>query len=327
MAADPRGLLFRRLAEADLPVCPLRIRNDLDVRAGLRLRRLVRSSGYDVIHFHTARAHALSPWLQGLQAKRVVTRRMDYPLKKGYLTRLLYIRSVDMIVAISRGVQAALIAGEVPAARICVIPSGIDTARFTPDPSVRARVRQTYGLSTHDPVALSVGALVERKGHHTVLAALRQLKEQGLLLHYLICGEGVLRTALETAVVELGLTSQVHFAGFCTDIPHFLAAADLFVHVPLYEGLGVAVLEAMAAGLPIVASKVGGIPDLIDDQITGLLVPPQDPQALAAAMHSMITASSRATVLARAARTYVCTRFDIAMTAQANERLYARLLR
>ncbi len=108
VAADPQGALWQRLDAAGLPVRPLRIRNACDALAGVGLRRLVRAEPYDLVHFHTARAHALGPWLHGRGVKRVVTRRMDYPVKTGPLTRLLYLRSVDTVVAISASVQAAL---------------------------------------------------------------------------------------------------------------------------------------------------------------------------------------------------------------------------
>lgn len=326
VAADPHGLLYRSLHNAGLPVNALQVRNDLDLLAGLRLRRLVRAGSYDLVHFHTARAHALSPWLQGLPVKRVVTRRMDYLVKKGPVTRFLYTQSVDTVVAISTGVRAALLAGAVPAARIRLIPSGIDTARFTHDPTVRAQVRQAYGFGDHETVVLSVGALVERKGHPTLLAAAHQLKSQGLQLRYLVCGEGALRVTLEAEARALGLTHEVLFAGFCSDVPGALAAADLFVHVPLHEGLGVAVIEALAAGLPVVASQVGGIPELIDGRTTGLLIPPQNAAALAAALQRLASDPLWAAHLGRNGQALVRARFDVAAMAQANERLYMELI-
>jgi glycosyltransferase involved in cell wall biosynthesis len=251
---------------------------------------------------------------------------MDYPLRKGATTRFLYTWSVDMVVAISAGVQTALLAGGVPAARIRLIPSGIDTTHFTPDPAARTRVRQAYGFGDDETIILTVGALVERKGHRTLLAAAQHLKTHGRRLRYLVCGEGTLRAALEAEVRALGLTPEVRFAGFCADIPGILAAADLFVHVPLYEGLGVAVIEALAAGLPVVASRVGGIPELIDDGTTGLLVPPQDPCALATALDRLVSDPLLAGKLGRAGQAMARTRFDVAVMARKNETLYAELL-
>ena len=326
VAADPDGSLYRRLTTAGLSVCTLRVRHHYDLRAGFRLRRQVIAGRYDVVHFHTARAHALSPWLHTSGVKRIVTRRMDYPVKKGYATRLLYIQSVDAVVAISAGVRTALLAAEVPAAHIRLIPSGVDTTRFTPNSDARARIRQAYGVGEQEILLLAVGSLAERKGQRTLLQAARQLKTQGMPLRYVLCGEGALRGSLQDEARTLGLETDVRFAGFCPEISDYLAAADLFVHIPLWEGLGVAVIEALAAGLPVVASRVGGIPDLIEDQTTGLLVPPQEPAALAAALSRLVHDPHWAARLGRAGQARVRARFDITVMAQANEALYYGLL-
>ena len=326
VAADPSGPLYHRLRDAGLPTHALRIRNHGDFLAGLRLRHLVRSGRYAFVHFHTSRAHALSPWLWGLKVKRIVTRRMDYPVKKGRATRFLYTTSVDAVVAISAGIRATLIAAEVPAAHIRLIPSGVDTTRFTPDPAARRQLRQSYGLGAREPLVLATGALVERKGYRTLLQAAHRLKTQGRQFRYVICGDGSLRSVLQAQASTLGLEREVRFAGFCSDVAPYLAAADLFVHVPLWEGLGVAVIEALAAGLPVVASRVGGIPELIEDQETGLLVPPQDPLALAAALCRLIDDPRKARALGQTGQSRVRARFDMVVMAQANETLYYDLL-
>lgn len=326
VACDPDGELRHKLQEQGLPWQPLRVHSQVDVPAAWRLRRLVREEKYDLVHFHTARAHALSLWLRGLPMKRVVTRRMDYPVKKGWWTHLLYRQSVDAVIAISAGVQAALLAGGVPAAHTQLIPSGVDTARFIRSPDTRARMRQAHGLGAHDTIVLTVGALVERKGHRTLLAAARQLHTRGVRLRYLVCGEGSLRASLQAEARALGLEQDVIFPGFCRDIPDYLAVADFFVHVPLWEGLGVAVIEALAAGLPVVASRVGGIPELVENERTGLLIPPQDPTALATALSRLVEDPLWARTLGRAGQALARARFDITIMAKANEALYDELL-
>lgn len=326
VATDPRGVLYSQLSHTGLPVLPLRIRNHLDVLAGFRLRKFVQAGQFDIAHFHTARAHALSPWLQGLRVKRLVTRRMDYALKKRWATRFLYLHSSDMVIAISQSVKAALLEGAIPTEHIRVIPSGIDTARFAPDPVTRDRVRAHYGIAPHIPLVLSVGALVERKGQNILIAAAHGLKEQGYNVRYFICGDGALRTDLETQTQELGLAQTVQFLGFCPDISEIQAAADYFVHVPSYEGLGVAVIEALAAGLPTVASKVGGIPELIEDQKTGILVPPKDATALATALTSLFRHKEFARQLGATGQMFVRNSYDVKAMAQANEALYIELL-
>jgi glycosyltransferase involved in cell wall biosynthesis len=307
-------------------VLPLRIRNHIDALAGFQLRRIVRAGQYDIVHFHTARAHTLSPWLQGLKTKRIVTRRMDYPLRKGWATRLLYLHNTDWIIAISKGVQAELLEGGVPLERLRVIPSGIDTKKFLPNPAAQNNIRIRYNIPLHLPLVLSVGALVERKGHNFLLSAAYQLKEQGYDLRYLICGEGGLRSDLEAQSRALGLTQEVRFIGFCPEVPELQAAADYFVHVPLHEGLGVAVIEALAAGLPVIASRVGGIPELIEDHKTGILIPPKDVTSLVAALSSLLSHKQFARHLGVTGQAFVRSRLDVNIMAQTNEALYIELL-
>ncbi|MGE0826592.1 MAG: glycosyltransferase family 4 protein [Candidatus Binatia bacterium] len=326
VATDPRGALSARLKEAKLPTIPLTVRNDVDLLAGWRLRSLVRTGRYDVVHFHTARAHALSHWLYQLPSRRIVTRRMDYALRTSALTRRLYLQNVDAVVAISQGVRAALLAGGIPAERIHLIPSGVDITRLTPDPQLRARQRAVHSITGDEILVLVVGALVDRKDHHTLLQAAHSLQDSGAHFRYFICGDGPLRPSLESEVRVLGLTTSIHFLGFCPDIVPYLAAADIFVHVPLWEGLGIAVIEALAAGLPVVASRVGGIPELIDGRTTGLLVPPQDAKATADALARLAQNHSWAKALGQKGQAFVRAHYDIAVMAQTNEALYYKLL-
>ncbi len=326
VASDPRGVLSHRLTQADLPTAVLTVRNDLDILAGVRLRRFVRTEGSQVVHFHTARAHALSPWLHGLRVKRVVTRRMDYRVRPGLITHILYNKSVDAVVAISQGVQSALQTGGVSSSRIHIIPSGIDTTRFAITADQRAQQRAAQRIASNEIVVLAVGALAERKGHHTLLQAAAFLQQKGIQLRYLICGDGLLRTTLESETQTLGLAENVQFLGFCSDIVNYLAVADVVVHVPLWEGLGVAVIEALAAGLPVVASRVGGIPELIDNERSGLLVPPQEPTALAAAIERVVHNLPWAKTLGIHGQSFVRSRYDVTVMAQANEALYYKLL-
>jgi glycosyltransferase involved in cell wall biosynthesis len=326
VAADPRGTLSQRLTQAELPTTVLKIKNDLDVLAGLRLRRFVQAEKVQIVHFHTARAHALSPWLSGLPVKRVVTRRMDYRVRPGLFTHLLYEKSVDAVIAISHGVQAALVAGGISPSHITIIPSGIDTTSFAITEAQRIQQRAAQGIASDEVVILAVGALAERKGHTTLLQAAAQLQQNGSQIRYLLCGVGPLRVTLEQEAQALGLTETVRFLGFCSDIVKYLAIADVFVHVPLWEGLGVAVIEALAAGLPVVASRVGGIPELVEDGSSGLLISPQEPFALATAIQRLIDNRSWAKALGMQGQRSVRARYDVTVMAQANEALYYKLL-
>jgi glycosyltransferase involved in cell wall biosynthesis len=280
LAADPSGHIGRAAAEAGVPVVPLRIANHLDVRAGLRLRRLV--AGHDVVHFHTARAHALAPWCPR-RPWRVVTRRMDYVPKGGPYARLLYNRAVDRVIAISDGVRAALLQAGVLADRIRVVPSGVDVDAFAGvAPGTREATRTAWGIGPDATVVMVVGALERRKGHAVLLDAARRLRPARTDVRLVFCGDGGERAALEASAADLA--GSVIFAGFHRDVAACLAAADVVALPSLHEGLGVAALEAMAAGRPVVASRVGGLAEVVVAEDTGLLVPPNDAEALAAAI-------------------------------------------
>ena len=277
VAADPHGSLVQAAGAIGIATTPLRIRNNLDVGAGLRLRRLVR--GYDVVHFHTARAHAMAPFCRGVGARLVVTRRMDYVPAGGPYARFLYNRAVDAVIAISEGVRDALMRAGVERERIRVVPSGIDVARLVPAPDAGDVLRREWGIGPEAVAVVVLGALERRKGHAVLLAAAAQLGDD---LRYVFCGDGGERGTLEETAARL--PGRVGFAGFRRDVATCLAAADVVAMPSLHEGLGVAALEAMAAARPVIASRVGGLGEVVVDGETGILVPPSDPPALAAGL-------------------------------------------
>ena len=303
LAADPRGRLAAAAAAVGATVVPLAIANGFDLAAGLRLRRLV--AGHDVVHFHTARAHALAPLCRGRGARLVVTRRMDYVPRGGPYVRWLYNRSVDVVIAISEGVRAALLQAGVDPSRIRVVPSGIDPGRVEAAPAMRQTTRRAWSIGDDALVVLVLGALERRKGHAVLLEAALRLGPTTPPVCWVFCGDGSERDALVAAARPLG--DRVRFAGFQRDVAACLAAADVVAVPSLHEGLGVSALEAMAAGRPVLASRVGGLAEVVIPGETGLLVPPRDAAALAGALGLLIAdpagrqrlgAAGRARVLA-----------------------------
>ena len=309
LALDPRGRLARVAIDAGLRVHPLRIANHADVRAGLALRRLARE--YEVVHFHTARAHAMAPFVGRAGRRLVVTRRMDYVPVGGPYARWLYNRAVDVVIAISEGVRAALVRGGVRPEVITVVPSGIDPEACVAPESARARVRQELGVGADTMLVLVVGALERRKGHAVLLAAAARLA--GRPVRYAFCGTG--READALAAAAAPLHDAVRFLGFRDDVAACLAAADVVAMPSLQEGLGVAALEAMAAGKPVVASRVGGLAEAVVDDVTGLLVPPGDPAPLAAALERLAVDPALRARLGAAGRAHVLARYTSARMA------------
>jgi glycosyltransferase involved in cell wall biosynthesis len=311
LAADPEGPLAAAAAGLGVPVVPLRVRNHFDLRAAMALRRL--TAGHDVVHFHTARAHALAPVCRGRAARLVVTRRMDYVPAGGPYVRFLYNRAVDAVIAISAGVRDALLRVGVRGERITVVPSGIVVGAPSA-PAARVRVRQEWGLADAHLVVVVPGVLERRKGHATLLAAARLLAPSLPELRYVFCGRGSQEAALVREAADLG--TAVRFVGFRTDMDACLAAADVVAMPSLQEGLGVAALEAMAAERAVVGSRVGGLGETVVHGETGLLVPPADPAALAAALARLASDPALRVRLGAAGRARVLARYTAATMAE-----------
>jgi glycosyltransferase involved in cell wall biosynthesis len=219
---------------------------------------------------------------------RVLSRRVQFPVRRSLGSRLLYALRIDRIAAISTAVRDALVQSGVDARKIDVVPSGIDPAPAR-DPRRRAELRARLGCAGEEVVGINVSALADGKGQKDLLEAASIASRRAPRLRLWIAGEGPLEDALRAKQGALGLEQVVQFLGFRADIMSLLHAADFFCLPTLHEGLGSSILEAMSAGLPVVATRVGGIPEIVEDGRTGILVSPSDPGSLADAMVEMAT--------------------------------------
>ncbi len=320
LLCHPEGALIDEVQRVDVKIIPLRVRNDLDLRPVFRLKKLIQKEAYDIVHFHTKRAHGLALWLWRARpgVRYVVTRRMDYPVKRNWYHNRLYNSRVDGVVAISDKIREVLIEGGVQAEKIRVIYSGIELGRFHPE--------ALGDRTSHRPTIGTVAVLEPRKGHRYLLEAARILQDQGIRPRILLAGEGKEKAYLEQRAVRIGVQRDVVFLGFVSNIPSFLNGIDLFVLPSLNEGLGVSVIEAMAAGKPVVASLVGGVPELVQHRLTGLLVPPGDPQALAQALAQLLGDPSLMDSMGAMARKRVQRDLTMEQMAKKNEEFYYELL-
>jgi glycosyltransferase involved in cell wall biosynthesis len=327
LACDPRGELWRRAREDDIARHGLTIRNAADVAAALSLRKLVARGQYDVVHFHTSRAHALAPLLAGLGAARVVTRRMDYRPNR-LLAPLLFNRAVHAVAAISESVADALTSSGVAQDRITVIESGVDCERFhPPNDDERRSAREALGLRPDEIAIGTAGALTRRKGQRVLIDAVARMRFAARFgVRAFIAGDGPLLSELANAVSREALDDAVRFMGELRDVRRLLHALDVFAMPSLAEGLGVAALEAMASGLPVVASAVGGLRDAIADGETGLLVPPNDARALTDALERLATDPELRRAMGAAGRRRAQERFSMAAMARGTLALYQRCL-
>jgi L-malate glycosyltransferase len=326
LICDPAGRLWERAADVGIRRHPLRIRNAVDISAAIRLRGILKRERYDVVHFHTSRAHSMAPLVRGFAPALFVTRRMDYRPNRIFAPYL-FERAVDCVVAISGGVADSLAAAGVDRARVTVVPSGVECERFRP-PSAdeRARARAKFGVGDGEIAIAAVGALESRKGHRYLIEAVATLAKSGMALKCFIAGDGSIRADLERKIAESGCAGRVAMLGRIEDTREILWAADIFAMPSLNEGLGVAALEAMASGLPTIASAVGGLREVVEHDLSGILVEPARPDEIGSAIAWLEKSAELRTKMGVAARARVEDNYSMDSMARRTLELYRAAL-
>jgi glycosyltransferase involved in cell wall biosynthesis len=217
--------------------------------------------------------------------------------------------------------------GIVPENRLQVIPNGVPLEAYSDDHLNRGPTRQALGVSDDDFLWLAVGHLEPIKDYPTLLRAMTALRDSGLPAKLRIAAEGSQRADLQALIGDLQLTETVNLLGFRSDVPELLTAADALVLSSLVEGLPNVVIEAFAAGVPVVATNRGGTTELVEPGITGLLVPPRDPQALAKAMTELMQLpADRRSEMGAAGSLLVAKRFSLNQVMGRWEQLIADLV-
>ena len=206
-----------------------------------------------------------------------------------------------------------------------LIPNGIPTDEYAPNPDTRAQWRQAHGIEPRATVLTHIGRFAVQKNHALLVEAFAQVHSDAPL-YLLLVGGGELENAVRQQVVELGLQERVRFLGVRADVADILRASDVFVLSSRWEGNPMSVMEAMAAGLPVVSTAVGGVPELVQEGATGLLVPSEDTGALACALQALVDDPARRQAMGAAARQHAVAHFDIRHTVRGYEQLYETLL-
>lgn len=312
---DESGPLADRLAAAGLPVDVLGRRPGWDRACARRMRQLQRKSQPAAVIAHQFTPFFYAAWGRGPRLRpplAFVEHGRFHPDRPSFARRvfhLVMLRRRDRVVAVGQSVRQALMRNEgIPGRRIRVIYNGIPVERFRRDEEARCRLRAAWGLSPGDFVVLQVARLDRLKDHPTAIRAAHRLRNESL--RWLFVGDGPERAAIESEITRLGLQGRVRLLGERRDIPELLSAADAFVLTSISEGIPVTVLEAMAAGLPVAATRVGGLPELVREGETGLLVAPSDPEGVAQALRVIMADRDRAAAWGRAGRKLVEDRFS-----------------
>lgn len=324
-----KGLIRPKIVDIGIPVHEIGLKSTTSLLPLLRMYRLIKSAKPDIVHTQLFAADILGRIIcRILRVPVVITsiRNTTY----GGKTRDLLIKLTEKYaakttivsrVAAKRFIDHKIIAAE----KLQVIYNGLDSVDFYTDvsPVLKKKIRSEKKLPSDQFLLLAVGRLTEQKGYPYLLEAFRLLAFKFDNVSLIFAGSGELEEDLKRRVQKLGLNGRVLFLGRVSEIPKLMAAADLLVSSSLWEGLPGVVMEAMASELPIVATSVGGTPELVEQAVCGYLVPPGDAGALAAALEEVILLPvERRKTMGEAGRKIIEEKFRIDFMVEAYEKLY-----
>lgn len=329
IVCPPGAPLGERARAAGLPVTEMPLRGELNLRAIGRLRRLFRNRAADIVQMHTSHAHTLGTLarLGRRRPRTIVARRVDYSIHRSGtpgFTQLKYRMGVDRYIAISEAIRDVLVDDGIPTKNISVVHSGVVPHSETN--TSRAQIRESIGVPTDAVVVGNVAHLACHKGQIHLVRAFPAVVAEHPNAHLVIVGDGEERDALEAEIAKLNLAGHVHLAGFQSDVAAWLASFDFFAMPSEQEGLCTSLLDALFAGLPVIGSEVGGIPEIIEDGVTGLLAPVGDSPALARAVSRYIADPEYARKLAATGGEKVRAHFSADAMVEGSLRVYRELL-
>lgn len=298
-----------------------------DLRLLLSLRKYIRRNRVDIVHAHGYKANFYAHLATRLSPAAAVATvhnwiRNDAALRRYALLDKFLLRGFDAVAVVSRALEDEVRAAGIPGSRIWFIANGIGGGtRVTADQADAAR--RAFGIQPGVKVVGTVGRLSEEKGYRSFMQAALAVARRAPAVHFLLVGDGPLRDELARRVAAEGYADRFIFAGVRQDVPLCLAAMDVFMLPSLVEGMPMALLEAMAAGVPVIATAVGAVPGIISDPVSGRLVPPGNAAALAECLTTVLADPAGARRMADAAAVAVRDHYSADAMARAYACLYA----
>ncbi len=326
LVAHPEGMLLERMRDG-MDLIALAPHGEIDLGAAWWLSRVLKQLRPEVIHAHEPRGVAMAATALSMAAPvprppLVVSRRSEFRIASHSFARWKY-SEVDCFIASSASIRDRLVADGVARDRTVVIHPGVDVDHVAAVPA--ANVHAEFFLPVHAPVVGTVAALSPQKGHHHLLAAAALVLAAVPDARFVIVGDGALRAALERQIKEKHLERHVFLAGVRSDTLALIKGFDVFALSSITEGMSIALVDAMAASRPAVATRAGGIPEVVEDGETGFVVPPRDEQAMADKLVLLLKDEALRGRLGEAAVRRVRARFTVEWMVARTLALYERL--
>jgi len=310
---NPHEEILEEAKSNDILYTVFSCRNQLDLKLAFSIREFIKKNRVDIIHCHGYKSNFYGLLASKGQVPSVTTNHnwltAHWKLKTYCLLDSLWIRFFDRIVAVSNEVKRDMLRYKIPGKKIRVIDNGIAIERFEKLVETKSMKNQ-LGFEEKIRIIGTIGNLGTEKGHIYLLEAAKQILDVVKDLKFLIIGDGRLRKPLEEKSEELGIKKHIIFTGQRKDIPELLMAMDIFVLPSIKEGLPIALLEAMAAKRPVIATRVGAIPKVIENRDIGVLVEPKDIKGLRDAIMNLLNDPGRMNLLARKGFDRVCMDFS-----------------
>lgn len=328
LACPAEARISAKAAEAGIEVINLPMPGPFNPKAIRRLLSIIKSEQVDIIHTHSSR----DSWLAGIAGRLskipvVRSRHLSTPVGKSWFTSFVYRSLPDKIITSGAEIKRMLVErNRIDPAKIVSIPAGVDTEEYNPEVS-GAKVTEELGLKAAYPVVGCVAMLRSWKGHKDLFdAAVRVIKKYPEA-RFVIAGDGPIRERLSTQIRTLGIEKSVIMTGLRKDVPEIIAALDIFVLLSTAsEATSQVIPQALAIGRPVVATDVGGLPEIIEDNVTGLLIPKEDPAAIAGAIIKLADDKSLARRLAKKGREKILKDFTLKGMIDKTEEVYNLLL-
>ncbi|NOZ09833.1 MAG: glycosyltransferase family 4 protein [Gammaproteobacteria bacterium] len=321
-ASSQIGSAAQNLADK---IYPVPMAGDLDLMFIYRLWRILRSERPDLLHLHSRRGADILGGLAGRLAgiPVVLSRRVDNPESSTWAA--IKYRLYRKVITISENIREVLLQAGVPGGKVVCVPSAVDVNAYRHNCD-RQWFESEFPIPPQAKVCAVIAQLITRKGHRYLFKAFREISETIPNCHLLVFGKGPLENKLKEQCHHLGIEHQVHFLGFRKDLMRCLCCVDVVIHPAELEGLGVSLLQAAAAGVPIVATTTGGIPEIVHHEINGYLVPVGDTRGLAKHVINLLNDTQLARHLGLAGREIASKSFSIVSMVQGNLQVYTELL-